>query len=94
MTEIEPDNVWPQCKRCNQFKGGDPIVYRLRLIQKIGKDRVERLENLVAAYIGNADVPLSREDKLKLITKRTGAEYERLAVQFRAECRKLEKEKL
>lgn len=38
------DNVHKQCVLCNQFRSGNAIEYRLRLVQKIGVDRVEWLE--------------------------------------------------
>ena len=40
----EPDNVWPQCKKCNKWLSGNHAKYRENLITKIGKERVERLE--------------------------------------------------
>lgn len=43
--ELEPDNVWPQCKRCNAFLEGNTTEYRKWLIKKIGLERVEWLED-------------------------------------------------
>lgn len=37
-------NIRKQCKRCNDYLGGNPIEYRIRLIVLIGKDRIEWLE--------------------------------------------------
>jgi len=42
-TELEPDNVWPQCVVCNRFLSGDKEKYKDVLINRIGKDRMERL---------------------------------------------------
>lgn len=42
--ELEPDNVWAQCKRCNAFLEGNTTEYRKSLIEKIGLERVEELE--------------------------------------------------
>ncbi len=40
------DNAHKQCARpCNQDLSGNPIEYRIRLIKKIGVERVEALEN-------------------------------------------------
>ena len=39
------DNVHLQCEYCNTYKHGNPIDYRINLINKIGVDRVEYLEN-------------------------------------------------
>ena len=38
------DNIHRQCVPCNQHKSGNAIEYRIRLIQKIGVERVEWLE--------------------------------------------------
>lgn len=40
----EPNNVWPQCKKCNKWLSGNHAKYRDALIKKIGRDGVERLE--------------------------------------------------
>ena len=47
---FEPDNVWASCKRCNLFLHGNIQEYRLRLIKRIGIERVEALDNKVAIY--------------------------------------------
>ncbi len=39
------DNCHKQCVKCNYYKNGNEIDYRLRLIDKIGIERVERLES-------------------------------------------------
>lgn len=41
---FEPDNVWPGCVYCNRHLSGNLIEYRIRLVKKIGKERVEWLE--------------------------------------------------
>lgn len=38
-------NVWGQCKQCNRHKGGNYSEYRKILVDRIGLDRVERLEH-------------------------------------------------
>jgi hypothetical protein len=38
------DNCHKQCVPCNQHKHGNIVEYRLRLIERIGRDRVEALE--------------------------------------------------
>nr|WP_321263258.1 recombination protein NinG [uncultured Sphaerochaeta sp.] len=43
-TELEPDNVWPQCVVCNRFLSGDKEMYREVLDNRLGKERVEQLE--------------------------------------------------
>jgi len=38
------DNCHAQCAPCNNHLSGNPIKYRINLIEKIGIERVERLE--------------------------------------------------
>lgn len=42
---FDEDNVHKQCVPCNQHLSGNAIEYRIRLVQKIGLERVERLES-------------------------------------------------
>lgn len=37
-------NVHKQCSVCNNHKSGNPIEYRIRLVEKIGAEQVARLE--------------------------------------------------
>ena len=63
-TEIEHDNVWPQCQRCNGFLNGNPIPYRRNLVKRIGEARVKRIEDMAMAYKGDEEAlaSLSPED--------------------------------
>ena len=38
------DNCHKQCKQCNNFKSGNHVEYRMRVIKKIGAARLEALE--------------------------------------------------
>lgn len=38
------DNVHGQCIECNLHRHGNPVEYRIRLVQRIGVERVEALE--------------------------------------------------
>jgi hypothetical protein len=38
-------NIHAQCVKCNRYDSGNVVDYRIRLIDKIGVFRVERLEN-------------------------------------------------
>ena len=40
------DNVWISCVKCNTHLSGNGIEYRKRLVEKIGIERVEEVENL------------------------------------------------
>lgn len=41
---FDENNCHAQCVQCNQFKSGNLSEYRIKLIQKIGIEEVERLE--------------------------------------------------
>jgi len=45
-TRFEPNNVWPQCRKCNRFMSGNLISYREKLVEKIGLEAVENLEKI------------------------------------------------
>lgn len=85
-TELEPDNVWPQCKRCNRHLGGNYAEYRMRLLDKIGSERVNRLEKMFALSKGS-DVLLSGKDQLSAVSVRSNQEYDELAKKFRKQSR-------
>ena len=38
-------NIAAQCVKCNRYKSGNAVDFRIELIRRIGLDRVERLEN-------------------------------------------------
>lgn len=42
---FHPDNCHAQCVKCNQWGAGKAVEYRMRLLQRIGLDRVEALES-------------------------------------------------
>jgi len=42
----DEDNIHGQCSICNNFKSGSLKTYRTGLIDRIGEERVERLDNL------------------------------------------------
>ncbi len=94
-TELELDNVWAQCKICNGMKEGNSAQYRRHLIEKIGIERVERLENLDSAYGGSDEsyARLSLEDRKLLDVKRTNKDYEELYHKYMRLGDQLEKEK-
>lgn len=56
------DNVHAQCVGCNKWKGGNGAPYRIYLIQKIGEEKVQWLEN---NYLN--EVKWSRDDLLDLL---------------------------
>ena len=61
---FHPDNVWVSCYKCNVMLSGNGIEYRMRLIKKIGLERVEWLEE------NGHEVKKWDKDELKeLITK-------------------------
>jgi len=58
-TRYELDNIRPQCSGCNKFRGGEPVKFRMRLVEEIGEERVRRLESLA---VMNGDKHLPREE--------------------------------
>ena len=42
---LNPMNVWKQCAPCNTYLHGNLIPYRVRLIELIGLEAVEAMEN-------------------------------------------------
>ena len=75
-TELDKDNIWPQCPQCNGVRGGNPIAYRYSLVKRIGKERVERLEDLRAAYYGDEEAlsRLNAEDAA-IVSEKRGKVY-------------------
>lgn len=48
--KFNEDNVHSACVRCNTFLHGNLNEYRIRLIKRIGLERVEKLDLLAAQY--------------------------------------------
>jgi hypothetical protein len=94
-TELEPDNVWPQCKYCNGPLSGNHIAYRNHLISNIGLDRVQRIENMVMAAKGSeiAIEKLNDFDRYLVNHKRKDKEYLEIARKYKKLADELEKEK-
>ena len=47
-TRFNEDNVHVSCVKCNNFLSGNLSEYRIRLVEKIGIERVEEVERLSA----------------------------------------------
>jgi len=86
-TEVEEDNIHPQCATCNVLKKGNYLAYEYALKAKYGNAYVERLKNMALAREGNKDAfeKLSASDKSKVLEKHTAKWYE-------AECERLDEE--
>lgn len=86
-TEMEKDNVNPQCSHCNLILNGNTAMYRISLVKKIGEARVERLENMALAEKGNQDAmdKLSLKDQMQVIRKKDKAYYLRRRKEFMKE---------
>jgi hypothetical protein len=89
-TELEPDNVNPQCVSCNLYLNGNTVMYRVGLIESIGLERVERLENLFLASRGSDEAleKLDPEDR-KVLKKKTTREYQELRKMYDREIKEL-----
>lgn len=86
-TEIEQDNIHPQCHRCNCHLSGNAIAYRLSLVQRIGEDRVKRLEDMYQASKGDTEAlaRLDTRDQLEVIRKK-GITY------YKSKCEELDEQ--
>jgi len=93
-TELEPDNVWGQCKYCNGTLEGNSIAYRNRLLMKIGLERVQRIEDMAMAAKGTEEAMerLSEDDQAIVMNKRKNKVYEELAEEYGKLADKLAKE--
>ena len=89
-TELEEDNINPQCARCNGFLSGNQILYRDNLVKTIGVERVERLENMFRAEQGDEEAmdKLSLDDQIKVNTKKTIKDYQEIIDYCKAEIKK------
>lgn len=94
-TEMESDNVFPQCLYCNCMLEGNNENYRRRLAGLIGESRVERLENMRDAWKGDDEAlaSLSAEDRLKVSMKRSSAFYTEENNRLRLEIKRLRRKK-
>jgi hypothetical protein len=94
-TELEPDNVWAQCKYCNGPLSGNPIAYRNRLLSRIGSVRLFRIEDMAMAKKGSEEAlqRLSEMDSKTVLVKKKDKEYLELANSYKLVADKLAKEK-
>ena len=68
----DEDNIHGQSVYCNQYQGGNSDDYRGRLIEKIGLDRVERLESMKGGTVKRTaqdykEIEIYYKQKLKLL---------------------------
>lgn len=70
---FEETNSHCQCSVCNTSKGGNPEVYRMKMIKKYGLQEVKRLESL-----RHVPVKIRESDFLEL--------FHKYSSKFREEC--------
>jgi heterodisulfide reductase subunit B len=63
------DNVHISCHRCNYFLHGNLSEYRVRLEKRIGKERLDALDELAALSKRNRSFKFSRFDLINIIEK-------------------------
>lgn len=68
---FDEDNCHKQCSVCNNHLSGNAILYRIGLIQKIGLERVERLE-------GHSGIHKRTSDDLRAIKALYRAKWKEL----------------
>ncbi|WKZ94086.1 recombination protein NinG [Chimaeribacter arupi] len=71
-------NVHSACTRCNRQLSGNAVEYRIRLIERIGLERVERLEQDNEAR--KFDIPYLK--RVKAIFTRRARHYEKLRKRY------------
>ena len=93
-TETEPDNIWPQCGRCNVLMRGNIPMYRYNLVRRIGEERVERLELMSLARKGSDDAlsKLSISDRSLATMKKSARYYDALYHELNEEIKRIEGE--
>lgn len=62
---FHPDNCHAQCVKCNQWGAGKAVEYRMRLLQRIGLDRVETLESDNTPHKWNREELIAIRDTYK-----------------------------
>lgn len=84
-TELEEDNINPQCPRCNMEEGGRQLIYRENLADKIGLERVERLILMYRAGLGSDEAfeKLDPEDQLKVRHKKSATDYHEIRLKYK-----------
>ena len=93
-TELDPDNVNPQCPRCNNWLDGAQDDYRWNLRIKIGEERVLRLERMKHAEMGDEDsmAMLSPEDQIEVLRKKGKVYYKNRYEEYKARIKELSNE--
>ena len=92
-TDIDPDNIWPQCPQCNGVRHGNLLDYRYRLSKRIGEERVRRLEDMRAAYYGDEEAMerLDPDDQKEVRRKRGKVYYAERYAELKAHLKELER---
>lgn len=72
LVRYHEDNIHAQRIDCNYFKGGDSGMYRVKLIEKIGLERVERIESMQGGTVKRTpqdykEIEIYYKEKLKAL---------------------------
>ena len=60
------DNIWVSCYKCNVMLSGNQLPYRIRLIKKIGLERIEIIANETRRYSVDELKEIIKEFKQKI----------------------------
>jgi hypothetical protein len=67
------DQVHGQCKKCNRHLAGNAVEYRKRLLERIGLERLEQIENdnVLRKYTKEALIEIARyyNEQARQLTK-------------------------
>lgn len=91
VTELELDNIHPQCHYCNCLMGGNEVAYRINLVKRIGLERVSRLEDMFSASRGDEEAlaRLNDRDQIEVIRKKSASYYKQKCEEFDSEIEKI-----
>lgn len=91
-TETEPDNIWPQCAKCNVLLSGNIPAYRYNLVRLIGEERVNRIDDMSMARKGNEEamLRLSEEDIAKAKMLKKAQYYDSLFYELKEQIKRFE----
>lgn len=62
---FDEDNVHAACTTCNRHKSGNILEYRIALIEKIGQERVDRLESAPKHYRWTKEEAIQIRDRYR-----------------------------
>ena len=88
-TELEEDNINPQCPSCNYYgKGGgagEQLLHGKWIAENLGLETKQRLDDMFFAWKGSDEAfeRLSPEDQYKVTHQKTADEYHEIRMKYK-----------